>query len=161
MMDSLKQFGQQILYSQSKGKQQISQEQALLQSIFLSQNQTVQDIVQLTQINNQNSKQLNNEDFELKRMKLMLIFSKQQNQKQNDMQQLLHKIQMLDSFQKIKVFHMKQSMIIDSTNQSFQYKNLIYESFSDENKFVSNVLKQRNNKDFKEEYEYITILNNS
>ncbi|KAL4459475.1 hypothetical protein ABPG74_018088 [Tetrahymena malaccensis] len=161
MIDSLKQFGWQMLYQQGQSREIISNEQALLQSIFLSQNQTIQDILKLRKIHKIGLEQFYFEDFHYQRKKIILMFSKQLNFKQNYLQQQLLQLQQPPKLQNIKVFHLRESIIQEGSNQLFQCKNVIYESFSDENKFVSNIIKLRNNINFKEEYEYITILNNS
>ncbi|KAL4508221.1 hypothetical protein ABPG72_021594 [Tetrahymena utriculariae] len=98
---------------------------------------------------------------QLERKKVVLLFSREQeNWQQNSDQSFLIKQKIL-SLPKPIVYHMKDYYLIDNDQNQFKSECYIYESFQEEIQFVKKVNRLRNIEKFNQQYEYLAILNYS
>ncbi|KAL4484435.1 hypothetical protein ABPG74_019612 [Tetrahymena malaccensis] len=164
IIDSLKEI-QRTIFDAEINKQ-LNWWEALIESLNYIYYLKQSDLVSLKNAFIQN-KQLNIQNEEIQRIlqiqnqKVILIFSKDQeydNYIQNN--NINIKLQFF-KYQKPIVYHLKEYSILLDNTSVFDSSLMKYESFYDENKFISKLIQQRNQENLNDEQEFISILFNS
>ncbi|EAR96013.2 tetratricopeptide repeat protein (macronuclear) [Tetrahymena thermophila SB210] len=160
MIDSIKLFGRDIFYQQKEKRQQISWQQALFSTFDYLCDLNIEDFQNLNKIYKKNFVQNKQENQSQKRQKCILLFSKQHSSKKISIPQKLINNQNILSHHKPYVFHLNELLQVSKEIAQQIYEHIYYEQFTDENKFISNIISIRQNDHFKEEQEHLSIINN-
>ncbi|KAL4484437.1 hypothetical protein ABPG74_019614 [Tetrahymena malaccensis] len=178
IINSFKDLEQLIQKDEVNKKQQLTWQEALFQSINFIYDVNQSDLVSLKQnfyydqtnqkndLENSNSNPNNEQVFKNILLnnpnKVILLFSKDQETDQTIQfaQNYQTKLKLI-KFKKPIIYHLKEYPLIQSIIPNFNFPDMIYEYFYDENILIANLTKLKNEEILNDEYEFLSILNNS
>ncbi|KAL4489934.1 hypothetical protein ABPG72_010833 [Tetrahymena utriculariae] len=173
VIDSIKNITKNITQDKNICQKQLSWQQALF--FYLSQHQEYnnEDLMHLKQFYSFNKNHTNDQQVQTfqkqklyhkleqkkYRKKMILLFSKQQQNKESNLQ--IKRAIQINLFNKVKpnVYHLKECSNYEK--QKFSSKHFNYECFLDENLLITKLTSQRDLQNFNNQNEFLSILNNS